>query len=82
MLSGWAHRRKVPEAVIMERYRTYFAVRRLRADMGKSPIAAHLALPGVTAGGAAKIYTLSTQEKTELTIWNATQTEPGRQLLR
>ena len=54
----------MPEAVIMERYRTYFAVRRLRADMGMSPIAAQLALPGVTALGAAKIYTLSTQEKT------------------
>ena len=62
LLSGWAHRRKEPEAVIMERYRMSFAVRRLKADMGMSPIAAHLALPGVTASGAAKTYTLSTQE--------------------
>ena len=82
MLSGWAHRRKEPEAVIMERYRMSFAVRRLKADMGMSPIAAHLALPGVTACGAAGIYTLSTQEKTELTTWNANQTEPGRQMLK
>ena len=78
---GWAHRRKVPEAVIMERYATTFAVRRLQAAMGTSPMSADLALPGVSTNGGATSYRLSREQKSGLTRWNASQMEHGCEML-